>query len=115
MNWLRSEIHRDGSRQHGKHWQGERQRSQEGQEGQEGHLQGQDLQLGNAKAKGVRLKVEGRGVSFNTSVGKIAAKKTKTVKVKLKAKKPGKVKVTFKVTSKNAGGKSVKKKIKVKK
>jgi DNA-binding beta-propeller fold protein YncE len=70
---------------------------------------------GNAKAKGVRLKVKGRGVSFNTSVGKIVAKKTKTVKVKLKAKKPGKVKVTFKVTSKNAGGKSVKKKIKVKK
>jgi hypothetical protein len=70
---------------------------------------------GNAKATGVRLKVKGRGVSFNTSVGKIAAKKTRTVKVKLKAKKPGKVKVKFKVTSKNAGGKTVKKKIKVKK
>ena len=35
-------------------------------------------------------------------------------KIKLKPKKPGKVKVTFKVTSKNAGGKTVKKKIKVK-
>jgi bacillolysin len=70
---------------------------------------------GNAKATGVRLKVKGRGVSFNTSVGKIAAKKTRAVKVKLKAKKPGKVKLTFKVTSKNAGGKTVKKKIKVRK
>ena len=70
---------------------------------------------GNAKAKGVRLKVKGRGVSFNTSVGKIAAKKTRTVKVKLKAKKTGKVKLTFKVTSNNAGGKTVKKKITVKK
>ena len=37
------------------------------------------------------------------------------INLKLKAKKPGKVKVTFKVTSKNAGGKTVKKKIKVKK
>jgi hypothetical protein len=70
---------------------------------------------GNVKATGVRLKVSGRGVSFNTSVGKIAAAKTRTVKAKLKAKKPGKVKLTFKVTSKNAGGKSVKKKITVKK
>ena len=70
---------------------------------------------GNAAATGVRLKVSGRGVSFNTSVGKIGAKKTRTVKVKVKPKKPGKVKAKFKVTSGNAGGKTVKKKIKVKK
>ena len=70
---------------------------------------------GNIEATGVRLKVSGKGVSFNTSVGKIAAGKTKTVKVKLKAKKPGKVKVSFKVTSKNAGGKTVKEKITVRK
>ena len=70
---------------------------------------------GNATATGVRLKVKGRGVSFNTSVGKIGAKKTRTVKVRLKARKAGKVKVSFKVTSKNAGGKTVKKKITVKK
>ena len=70
---------------------------------------------GNKTATGVRLKVRGRGVSFNTSVGKIGAKKTRTVKVRLKAKKPGKVKVAFKVTSKNAGGKTVKKKITVRK
>jgi hypothetical protein len=40
---------------------------------------------------------------------------SKTVKVKLKFKKPGKVKLTFKVTSSNAGGKTVKKKITAKK
>ena len=70
---------------------------------------------GNAKATGVRIKVKGRGVSFSTSVGKIGAKKTRTVKVRLKARKPGKVRVSFKVTSKNAGGKTVKKTIRVRK
>jgi hypothetical protein len=69
---------------------------------------------GNAKAKGVRLKVTGKGVSFNTSVGKIGAKKTKTVKVRNKFKKRGKVKAKFKVTSNNAGGKTKTKKVKVK-
>jgi hypothetical protein len=69
---------------------------------------------GNATAKGVRLKVTGKGVSFNTSVGKIGAKKTKTVKVKNKFKKRGKIKAKFKVTSNNAGGKTKTKKIKVK-
>jgi hypothetical protein len=70
---------------------------------------------GNVKATGVRLKVSGRGVGFNTSVGKIAAGKTRTVKLKVKPKKTGKVKLQFKVTSKNAGGKTAKKKVKVKK
>ncbi|MBK5232875.1 MAG: M4 family metallopeptidase [Thermoleophilia bacterium] len=70
---------------------------------------------GNATATGVRLKVRGRGVSFKTSVGKIGAGRARTVKVKLKPRKPGKVKITFKVTSKNAGGKTVRKKITVKK
>ena len=59
--------------------------------------------------------MKGRGVSFNTSVGKIGAKKTRTVKVKVKPKKPGKVKASFKVTSENAGGKTIRKTIKVKK
>jgi hypothetical protein len=70
---------------------------------------------GNATAKGVRLKVSGKGLSFNTSVGKIKAGKTRTVKIKVKPRKPGKIKAKFKVTSKNAGGKTVKKKIKVRK
>ncbi len=69
---------------------------------------------GTATAKGVRLKVSGKGVSFNTSAGTIAPAKTKTVNVKLKAKKKGKVKLTFKVTTTNDGGKTVKKTITVK-
>ena len=63
----------------------------------------------------MRLKVSGKGLSFDTSVGKIAAGKTRTAKVKVKPKKPGKVKAKFKVTSGNAGGKTAKKKITVRK
>ena len=68
---------------------------------------------GKLTATGVRLKVSGRGVRFKTSVGKIAAGKSRTVKIKLKPTKPGKVKATFKVTSSNAGGKTVRKTITV--
>ena len=70
---------------------------------------------GNAAATGVRLKVKGKGVKAKKSVGKIGVKKTRTVKVRLKTRKPGKVKVMFRVTSKNAGGKTVKKTITVRK
>ena len=70
---------------------------------------------GNAKAKGVRLKVKGGGISFSTWVGKVAVGKTKTVKLKLRPKKVGKVELTFKVTSSNAGAKKVEKNVKVKK
>ena len=70
---------------------------------------------GNADATGVKVKVKGKGVKAKKTVGTIPAGSSKTVKAKLKFKKPGKVKVTFKVTSKNAGGKTVKKKIRVKK
>ena len=70
---------------------------------------------GRDNANGVKLKVSGRGLRFKTYVGKIAGGKTRTVKVKLKAKKPGKIKAKFKVTSSNAGGKTVRKKITVKK
>ena len=68
---------------------------------------------GNARANGVKLKVRGKGVKARKTVGSIAAGKTKTVKIRLRFKKPGKVRVSFKVTSKNAGRKTVKKKIKV--
>ncbi len=70
---------------------------------------------GNADATDVRLQVKGKGVKAKKSVGTITAGKAKTVKVMLKPKKPGKIKVSFKVTSENAGGKTAKKKIKVKK
>ena len=70
---------------------------------------------GNIDATGVKLKVKGKGVKAKKTVGSIPAGNSKTVKVKLKFKKPGKVKLTFKVTSSNAGGKSAKKKVTVKK
>ena len=73
------------------------------------------MNSGNAVAKGVNLKVSGKGVKGKKSIGNIPAGKSKSVKVKLKPKKPGKIKVSFKVTSKNAGGKTVKKKITIKK
>ncbi len=70
---------------------------------------------GVGQATGVKLRVRGKGVSLKRSVGKIAAAETRAVKVKLKPKKAGKVKVSFKVTSGNAGGKTVSKRIKVRK
>ena len=66
---------------------------------------------GNANPKGVVVKVSGKGISLDPAlVGEIPVGKTTTVKLKLKPKKPGKVKVKFKVRSSNAGGKTVKKK-----
>ena len=63
----------------------------------------------------MKLKVKGRGLKPKETVGRIAAGKARTVKVRLKFKKPGKVKAAFKVTSKNAGGRTAKKTIKVRK
>lgn len=48
---------------------------------------------GNATATGVGLEVSGKGVSFRTSVGTISASNARTVNVKLKSKKPGKIQV----------------------
>ena len=70
---------------------------------------------GNADATGVALIVNGKGVKAKKSVGMIRAGALKAVKVRLKFKKPGKIKVSFKVTSGNADGKTAKKNITVKK
>ncbi len=69
---------------------------------------------GREAAKNVRVKIAGRGIRSNKFVGSIAAGSTRTVKVKLRPKKKGKIKTTFKVTSGNAGNKTVKKTIRVK-
>ncbi|MCB8915391.1 MAG: Ig-like domain repeat protein [Thermoleophilales bacterium] len=69
--------------------------------------------VGNATATGVKLKVKGRGINSSTSVGTISAGKTSTVGVKVKCKKQGEFKITFNVTSKNAGSTAVEKAIKV--
>lgn len=55
--------------------------------------------VGDATMTGVRLKVAGKGVSFNTSVGQIGAGGNRTVRVKAKFKRPGKVKATFTATA----------------
>ncbi len=67
---------------------------------------------GNAAATGVRLKVSGKGISFNPRSASIPAGKTRTVRVNAQARRPGKIGATFKVTS-SAGGKTVKKRITV--
>ena len=68
---------------------------------------------GAVTAKGVRLKVSGKGIKFNTSVGKIGAKKSRTTKIKIKPRKKGKIKMKVQATSNNGGKKSASKKIRV--
>jgi hypothetical protein len=68
---------------------------------------------GRTRATGVRLKVSGRGAGFNTPVGRIAVGTTRTVNVRLRPRRTGRVVVTFRVTSFNAGGRAVRKAIRV--
>lgn len=70
--------------------------------------------VGGATATGVRLKVAGRGVSVNSSVGSIAGESSKTVKIKAKFKNKGKIKATFTASSSNAGTQKATKTITVK-
>jgi len=69
---------------------------------------------GTATAKKVKLKVTGKGVSGKASGGNIAPGKSKTVKVKVKFAKKGKIKATFKATAAKTAAKSGKKTVKVK-
>ena len=57
----------------------------------------------------------GRGTGFNAPVGRIAAGHTTTIRLKIRFRKPGKVKVTFRASSSNAGGRSVTKRVRVRK
>ncbi len=68
---------------------------------------------GDAAAKGVRLRVSGRGLKINSPVGQIGAKKTRTIRVNVRPRKTGKVRAQFRVTSNNAGKKTVKKTVRV--
>jgi hypothetical protein len=70
---------------------------------------------GNAEATGVGIRASGRGVSFSSSVGRIAAGRTTTVNVRLKPRITGRINVSFKVTSSNAGSKTVSRTITVRK
>ena len=69
---------------------------------------------GNAAASGVKVRASGRGIaSFSSSIGEIPGGASKSIKVKLKATRAGKSKITFRATSTNAGGKSAQTKVAV--
>ncbi|WP_372735870.1 FG-GAP repeat domain-containing protein [Nocardioides sp.] len=70
---------------------------------------------GQAAATGVTIKVRGKGIGAKVSVGTIRPAETTKAKVKFWPKKSGKVKVAFKITSKNAGNRTVTKNLTVKK
>lgn len=70
---------------------------------------------GRAFATGVKLRVKGKGVKGRSHIGRIAPGRVKTVKVKLRFRKPGKVKLVFRVGSLNAGGKIARKTVIVRK
>lgn len=69
---------------------------------------------GDGTATGVKLKVKGNGIKASLSIRNIPEEKTRTAKVTFKPNKAGKIKTAFKVTSRNAGTKTVMKTIEVK-
>ena len=72
------------------------------------------INTGNVQADGVRLRVTGRGVRANRSLGRLAAGKFKTVRLRLRPRSSGRVRLTFNVFSFNAGGGIARKTITVK-
>lgn len=68
---------------------------------------------GDGGITGLRIAARGKGVKASKKAGTLAPGKSKIVKVPLRFKKKGKVKVTFTVSSKNAGKKTVKKVVQV--
>lgn len=62
---------------------------------------------GALAATGVRLRVGGRGIAVNSSVGQIAPGATRTVSVRAPFRSKGKIRASFRVTSNNAGSKTV--------
>jgi hypothetical protein len=68
---------------------------------------------GNIPATGVRLRVSGKGVAVNSSVGEVAAGATRTVNVRVRFRSTGRIKGTFRVTSSNAGSKTVNRSVRV--
>ncbi|MBN8866645.1 MAG: VCBS repeat-containing protein [Solirubrobacterales bacterium] len=68
---------------------------------------------GNAPARGVKLNVTGKGVRLGKAIGNVAGGAARTVVVKVKPKRTGKVKLKFAVRSDNAGGRIVGKTIRV--
>ena len=69
--------------------------------------------VGDGGITGLRITARGKGAGTSKKAGNLAAGKSKTVKLALKFKKKGKVRITFTVSSKNAGKKAVKKVVRV--
>ena len=69
--------------------------------------------VGDGGITGLRITARGKGAGTSKKAGNLAAGKSKTVKLALKFKKKGKVRITFTVSSKNAGKKTVKKVVRV--
>lgn len=66
---------------------------------------------GSAQARGVILKVSGRGVRFRKKVGKVSPGKARKIRIRLKPMRAGRIRLNFKVTSRNAGSRTVAKKV----
>jgi hypothetical protein len=69
---------------------------------------------GFGAATGVGIRVKGKGVAVSRKAGSLGGRKSKTVKLPVRFKKKGRVRVTFTVSAKNAGKKRVKKTVRVK-
>ncbi|MGK2954103.1 MAG: CARDB domain-containing protein [Solirubrobacterales bacterium] len=69
---------------------------------------------GGVNVGNVKVVASGKGVKGSVKAGNIAKGKSKTVKVKVKFNKKGKIKTTFKVTGADVSAKSVSKSVKVK-
>lgn len=68
---------------------------------------------GGSPASGVRLRMSGRGVTVNASVGTIPGESSRTVTVKAKFRSKGTVKATFTASSSNGGTQKAVKTIRV--
>ena len=69
---------------------------------------------GNASASGVAVRVSGKGAAGRAVAGNIAVGATRNVKVRVRLKRPGRIKLAFRVSTKNAGSRIVRKTISVK-
>jgi hypothetical protein len=68
---------------------------------------------GNAQATGVKLTVSGKGIRASTRVGSINPGATRTVKLRLRPSKTGRIRAQFKASSSNGGSKTVRKTVRV--
>jgi hypothetical protein len=68
---------------------------------------------GNAPATRVRLVASGRGIRLNSPVGTVSPGATRTVKLRIRPSRTGRVKATFKAVSGNAGSKTVRRSVRV--